>query len=525
MANMRKISSKNQRKKARSVGAGNVNGAGQRTPLRVIFASSEVQPLIKTGGLADVSGSLPVALRELGDDVRVLMPAYPSAVAGLDRLERVSELRVTGCAQPVGLLHGNLAHSDTPVYLMDAPWLFDRTGAPYTGPDGHDWHDNAERFAAFCRVIAAVAQNHAGLDWQPDVVHCNDWQTGLAPAFLTLHEHRPATVFTIHNLAYQGVFSRAVYQQLDLPPEWWSMHALEFYGNFSFIKGGLAFADWLTTVSPSYAREIRSSALGYGLQGLLQARSDHLLGILNGANYEEWDPAVDTFLETRYGPENLHGKALAKRNLQAELGLPERPDTPLLGYVGRMVEQKGIDLIVAMLPWLAERDVQVVALGSGEPHYESALKAAAQTHPDKVGVHIGFSEALAHGITAGADALMMPSRFEPCGLNQIYSLRYGTVPIVRRTGGLADTVVHAVPRTLDNGTATGFVFDEPTTESLIQAVRASLGCYRQMPDSWRKLMQSGMAQDFGWTYSAREYQSMYDRAAKVARAQSPTPTE
>jgi len=490
--------------------------------MKVIFASSEVQPLTKTGGLADVSGSLPVALRELGDDVRILMPAYPGAVDGLRDLERVSKLQVAGCAQPVGILRGSLTQSDTPVHLVDAPWLFARAGAPYTGPDGRDWPDNPERFATFCRVIAAAAQNHAGLGWQPDVVHCNDWQTGLTPALLTLHEQRPATVFTIHNLAYQGLFPRSVYQQLDLPPEWWSMHALEFYGNFSFMKGGLAFADWLTTVSPSYAREIRSPALGYGLEGLLQARSDRLLGILNGANYEEWDPAHDTFLQSRYGPDSLDkGKALAKKNLQAELGLPKRADTPLLGYVGRMVEQKGIDLIVAMLPWLAERDVQVVALGSGEPHYESALQAAAQTHPAQIGVHIGFSEALAHRITAGADALMMPSRFEPCGLNQIYSLHYGTVPIVRRTGGLADTVIHAVPRTLDNRSATGFVFDEPTTESLIQAVRSTLSCYRNTPDAWRELMHSGMRQDFGWTYSAREYHSLYVRAAKLARAQSP----
>ncbi|WJW74897.1 glycogen synthase GlgA [Thiohalobacter sp. IOR34] len=477
--------------------------------MKILFASPEAHPLIKTGGLADVAGALPRALKNLHHEVRLVLPAYRSL---LDTLEtppaEVARLQLHGDTAPVRILQTHLPGSALKVWLVDAPGCFDRPGNPYVGPDGHDWPDNAQRFARFARAVVELAQDRAGLGWRAELVHTNDWQCGLVPALLSLEAARPATLFTIHNLAYQGLFDAALLGELGLPPHWWSMEALEFHGRLSFIKGGLVFADRLTTVSPTYAREICTPQFGYGLEGLLRHRQDRLSGILNGADYQHWNPGKDPHLAANYNGRSLAGKAVDKAALQREFGLPERPQTPLLAHIGRLVEQKGVDLILGALPRLMEEDVQLVVLGSGEAQLEAALREAQAAHPQRIGVRIGYDEPLAHRIEAGADLFLMPSRFEPCGLNQIYSLRYGTVPVVRRTGGLADTVVDASEAALRKGTATGFQFDAPTTEALLQAIGRALGLYRQ-PPVWRRLIGAGMRQDFSWTRSARRYLEVY----------------
>ncbi|HEC16345.1 MAG TPA: glycogen synthase GlgA [Sedimenticola sp.] len=483
-----------------------------QTSLKILFAASEAQPLIKTGGLADVAGSLPPALRRLNHDVRLILPAYPEAVEKAIPLKTLATLHLPDHHEPVRLLSGTLS-GHLPLYLVDAPSLFERVGNPYTGPDGNDWPDNAQRFALFCRAIASVALNQAGLDWQPDLVHCNDWQTGLVPALIHSEGNRPATLFTIHNMAYQGIFDHAIFRKLQLPPELWSLDGLEFHGNFSFLKGGLAFADRLTTVSPTYAQEICTPEYGYGLEGLLLRRQDRLSGVLNGIDCQFWDPATDPYIPQHFDGDTFHLKRFNKLRLQRELGLPQDENAFLFGHIGRLVEQKGIDMILDILPALASiEDVQVVLLGSGAEHFEDALHDMGERHPEKIVVHLGYNEPLAHRIEAGADCFLMPSRFEPCGLNQLYSLRYGTVPIVRRTGGLADTVVDVNPHTLLDGSATGFVFDEPNTSALWNAVERAVKFRRRPPAWWQKLAMTGMRQDFCWESSARHYLDLYREA-------------
>ncbi|MDX5409519.1 MAG: glycogen synthase GlgA [Thauera sp.] len=476
--------------------------------MKILFASSEAHPLIKTGGLADVSGALPKALHDLKQDVRLILPAYQDLLPRAGALREVASLDLTGSSAPVRVLEGRLPDADIPVYLIDAPQCFDRPGNPYTGPDGRDWPDNAQRFARFARAIVEIAQDRAGLDWRPDVVHCNDWQTGLVPALLSLETPRPATIFTVHNLAYQGLFDWTTFQSLELPYAWWSLHALEFHDQLSFIKGGLVFADRLTTVSPTYAEEIRTPEYGCGLDGLLSQRAADLKGILNGADYALWDPATDALLEHHYSRRAIKGKAANKHDLQALFGLPPEPKLPLFAHVGRLVEQKGIDLVLEILPELLERPVQLVMLGSGDAKLEAALRQAQAAHPDRLGVRIGYDEPLAHRIEAGADVFLMPSRFEPCGLNQIYSLRYGTLPLVRRTGGLADTVVDVSYATLDSGSATGFVFNSPTPAALLATIDRALGLYAQRT-AWMRVVKTAMAQDFSWTRSAKRYLDLY----------------
>jgi starch synthase len=477
--------------------------------MNILFATSEAQPLIKTGGLADVCGSLPVALRRLRHDVRLILPAYPEAVARAGSLRLAGELDLPGAAYPVRLLEGTLPGSQVRLYLVDSPAHYYRNGGPYAGPDGEDWPDNAQRFALLARAAAAVATDRAGLDWRPEVVHCHDWQTGLVPALLSGEPQRPVSVFTIHNLSYQGLFSWEDFQALQLPAELWSMEAMEFHGRFSFIKGGLVFADWLTTVSPTYAREIRTPQHGCGLEGLLQHRAARLTGILNGVDYETWDPAHDPLITERYSAEEPAPKAQNKAALQREFALAEDPRIPLIGHVGRLVEQKGGDLLLATLPQLLEH-AQLIVLGNGQRDVEKALDAAAAKYPGRLAAHVGYSEELAHRIEAAADMFVMPSRFEPCGLNQIYSLRYGTVPIVHCTGGLADTVVDTRKETLADGTATGFVFEAPTAAALWEAIERALALYRR-PAEWQRLMHNGMRQDFSWGRSARQYLALYRR--------------
>ena len=479
--------------------------------LRILFAASEAAPLIKTGGLADVAGSLPTALRELGHDARLILPAYPQAVAASEPVQRVASLHLPGCSSPVHLLESKLA-SGVPVYLVDAPEYFDRRGNPYMAPEGGEWRDNAERFALFCRVVVEIAQNRAGLNWQSDLVHCNDWQTGLIAPLLSFENPRPATLFTIHNLAYQGLFPAATFDHLALPEELWTLHGLEFHDNLSFIKGGIVYSDRVNTVSPTYANEVRTAAFGYGLQGLLSHRTDHFSGIINGIDYQEWNPATDQHIPYNYDHNNFELKRLNKLALQREFGLPENDKVQLFGYIGRLVEQKGVDLILQVLPGILDRGGQVILLGTGERNLEQALAEAHQRHPDRTGVYVGYSEEKAHRVEAGCDVFLMPSRFEPCGLNQIYSLRYGTVPIVRRTGGLADTVVDVSPGSLTSGTATGFLFDEPTGAALWEAVERSMDFYQRTESDWQRLAITGMQQNLSWSTSARHYEALYQKA-------------
>jgi starch synthase len=480
---------------------------------KILFACSELHPLIKTGGLGDVAGYLPVALKELRQDICVVMPAYREALAHAGDLTIAAQLDVPGATGKISILEGRVPGEQVKLYLVDAPEYFDRPGGPYSSPDGHDWPDNAARYAVFARAVVSLALDHAGLDWRPDLVHCNDWQTGLIPALLAQGKNRPATLFTIHNLAYQGLFSHETFASLKLPPELWSPQAMEFHGQFSFIKGGLVYADWLNTVSPSYAQEIRTPQFGYGLEGLLNHRASHLTGILNGVDYSVWDPRHDTFIAKNYNPLTLQLKAHNKADLQRRFKLPEVKNLPLIGFVGRLVEQKGIDLLIEILPELMRYPLQIAIVGSGNRESEQALLQCALTYPGRMGVHIGYQEELAHCIEAGADIFPMPSRFEPCGLNQIYSLRYGTVPVVRRTGGLADTIVDTLPESVKSGTATGFVFDEPTSQALLTALLRAID-YFSNNTKWRKLAKQGMEQDYSWQKSARQYISLYQQVMK-----------
>ena len=491
-------------------------------PVKILFASSEAAPLIKTGGLADVSGSLPLALRAAGDDARLVLPAYPAVLQAVEQCTVLSELQIPGHEDKVRILAATDPRLDIPLYLVDAPALFGREGNPYVDSDGKDYPDNALRFAVFCRAVVALALGRAD-HWRPELVHCNDWQTGLVPALLSREWERPAMVFTVHNLAYQGRFDRATFDALELPPALWTMDGLEFHGDFSFIKGGISFADMVTTVSPTYAREICAPELGYGLDGLLRHRGQRLVGILNGIDTRAWDPAGDPLLPHHYDSNDLSGKAACKAELLASLGLPVRPDSLLFSHIGRLVSQKGADLIIAILPSLmAVPDTQLVILGSGDAHLEAFLRKAAERYPERVGVHIGYNERLSHLIEAGSDVFLMPSRFEPCGLNQLYSLRYGTVPVVHKTGGLADTVVDATSRALFDETATGFVFEHADADGLWWAVNRAIELHQRPAIWWEKLVRTCMAQDFDWRVSAEHYREIY-RFALDHPAATPIP--
>lgn len=479
---------------------------------KILFASSEVHPLMKTGGLADVSASLPIALREHGQDVRIIMPAYRKCLQQIEQLETVASLKLDGYHLPVDILQTTLPDSDVTLWLLHSPHHFDRDGGPYTAPDGHDWHDNAARFALLSRAAAAIAMDEAGLDWQPDILHCNDWQTGLAPALLASRKNRPDTVFTIHNLAYQGLFPRDVFDALDLPEALWQVEGVEFYGLMSFMKGGLIFADQITTVSPTYAKEICTYEFGYGLEGLLSYRDQQgrLSGILNGIDYHIWNPETDPFISKNYSVKLVRNKSLNKAALQKRFFLPENKDSMLIGLISRLVSQKGIDLAIEAMEQVLEagHDVQLVCLGSGEPGYEQDLRVLRARFPDRVAVTIGYDEALSHQIEAGVDVFLMPSRFEPCGLNQMYSLRYGTLPVVRNTGGLADTVVDASDENRKAGTANGFSFDTASAAALEQTLLRAVALFAR-PRIWRNMMLVAMQHDFSWENSANAYIELF----------------
>jgi starch synthase len=486
--------------------------------MKVLFATSEAYPLIKTGGLADVSGSLPAQIAQLGHKVKLVLPAYQAILDKVTKVSVVSQFEVgaAGRILKARLLKVKVPELGVGVLLVDIPELFNRPGNPYLAPEGHDWWDNGERFGTFAKAVVEIAMDRVGLKWKADVVHANDWQTGLVPALLTRETQRPRTLFTVHNMAYAGYFPKALFDALWLPWEWWSPEGVEFYGSLSMLKAGIAMADWVTTVSPSYAKEICQPALAYGFEGILRKRAEQgrLVGILNGIDEAHWSPQKDQYISHNYSVKS--GRVSAKkRNKEMLLTLlgdtdPQvRLNTPLIGFVGRLVEQKGMDWVLSIVPaLLAEQDVSFVFVGSGNGHYEQALLELAQRYPRRVFVHIGYSESLAHQVEAGADMFLMPSRFEPCGLNQMYSLAYGTPPIVHHTGGLIDTVVDTTDSTLADKTATGFVFYEPNAEALKSAIERAICVYKK-PRSWQQIQKTGMQQSFGWINSAKAYVKLY----------------
>lgn len=477
--------------------------------MRILFASSELYPLIKTGGLADVSYSLPKALHELGHDIRIVLPFYRAVKRNVNEAKCIFRGKVFGFDGELRIFEFVLKEgAPLKVWLVDAPGLFDRDGSPYADAYHQPWADSAYMFATFSRVVAMLALDQCGLSWQPDVLHGNDWQTGLAIPLVQREPNAPGTVFTIHNLAYQGNFTKAEFDALFLPKEWWSIDGIEFYGKCSFLKAGVLFADYVTTVSPHYAQEVVQPEFGEGFDGILRHRGERFVGILNGADYAQWNPVTDALIEANYSAADLAGKQRNKRALQQRFGLAAHADVPLFGMVCRMVWQKGADLVIDAIPDLARRKLQIVLLGNGEAGYEAALKALQATYPDTLVVQSGYDETLAHQIEAGADFFLMPSRYEPCGLNQIYSLKYGTLPIVRATGGLVDTVVDTHAATLSAGTATGFLFESATAPALIHAVERALDCYRH-PTRMHQLQQQAMAQNFGWDRSSRHYETLY----------------
>jgi len=489
--------------------------------LKVLFATSEAHPLIKTGGLADVSGALPTALRELDCDVRIILPAYPQVVETLAHRKIISQLEIPGIVGHIQLHEGQIPDSGISVLMVDYAAAFNRSGGPYVDSNGAPWRDNAERFSLFSKAVCKVALNQANYAWQPDIVHCNDWQTGLVPAILRISQ--PAqiegpyvpSIFTIHNLAYQGLFPHEIFVALGLPSELWSYSALEFHNQMSLIKGGLVFADRITTVSPQYAKEIQDEKFGYGLQGLLRHRQSQLTGILNGIDDTAWNPATDPLIEENYDINTLHNKVRNKQYLQNHYGL-KQSNNLLLGFIGRLVEQKGIDLIIKLIPKLQKLSAQLVILGSGESTFETPLKQLATRYPDVFGVKIGYNETLAHKIEAGIDAFLMPSKFEPCGLNQMYSLRYGSIPIVTNVGGLSDSVVGINKKTLAANTATGFVLAQPTAAELTKTLQNAIALYKQ-PAIWTSIVKTGMSQYFGWQTSARQYLKLYQSVLNMHR--------
>ncbi len=477
--------------------------------MKILFAASEVFPFAKTGGLADVAGSLPVVLHELGHDVRVVMPKY----RGVERAG--AALSDTGVRIPVrigdeiavgALFEGRLA-GRVPVYFVRYDPYFDRDG--FYGTAQGDYPDNASRYIFFSR---ALLDTMPSLDFWPDVLHLNDWQSALAALYLKSYTgvaryDRVASLLTIHNLGYQGLFWHYDMPLTGLGWEYFTPEGIEFYGKINFLKAGLIAADLLSTVSRKYAREIQTEPYGFGLDGVLRKRARDLFGILNGVDYAHWDPAADPLLPERYGPGDLTGKAACKRQLLKRFGLPVRMRRPLIGCVSRLTAQKGFDLVAAVAPELARMDVALVVLGDGEQTIRHELTDQAERHPGHIGIRIAYDNSLAHLIEAGADFFLMPSRYEPCGLNQMYSLKYGTIPIVRGTGGLDDTIVSFNGKT---GTGNGFKFFRYSPQRLLDAVRRALAVYDDRP-RFKRLIRNAMSCDFSWMRSAQEYEKLYDR--------------
>lgn len=473
--------------------------------MRVIYVSTEIYPALKTGGLADVNAALPKALQDLGVDIRLLLPAYPAILRAASGLQQVAQLRSAVGATEVSVLFGRL--EGIPVYLVEAGNLYRRPDNPYVDDAGRDWPDNHLQFALLGWMAARFADGLID-GWRPDIIHGHDWHAGLAPAYLAARGgERPGCVYTVHNLGFQGDFPASTFNELALPADFFSMQGLEFYGKVNFMKSGLHFADRITTVSPSYAREIQTPEFGFGMDGLLRARASALSGILNGVDGAVWNPRTDPAIVANYSVENAAGKAACKTALRAEMGLASGAG-PVFGVVSRLTAQKGLDLVLSVLPALLARGGQLALLGTGESGLEAGWRAAAAKFPGAVGVRLAYDEALAHRIIAGSDVILVPSRFEPCGLTQMYGLAYGTLPLVRRVGGLVDTVCDASPEHLAAGTATGFSFGAATAGELKKTLERAFKLWAK-PRQWARVRRAAMLQDFGWEPPARCYLDVY----------------
>ena len=473
--------------------------------MRVLFAASECYPLVKTGGLADVVGSLPPVLERSGCDVRILLPGYPDVMASVTGAVPVRAFKsfFGGSACILSAKTGALS-----LLILDAPHLYDRPGGPYVNEDKEDWPDNHRRFAALSRAAAAIGTEGIG-DWRPDIVHAHDWQTGLTPVYISrLGDARPKTVFTIHNIAFQGIQPPEIMTEIDLTESDFTPERFEYYGNLSLLKAGLVAADKITTVSPTYAREIRTPEFGFGMEGLLNYRADDLSGILNGIDETVWNPQTDPLLAENYGAAQLVRRADNRAALQKAFGIDPDPDAFLFGVVSRLAHQKGLDVLLETLPHITGRGGQFVLLGSGDSALEEGYLAEAKKHAGRVGVRIGYDEPLSHLIYGGADAVLVPSRFEPCGLTQLYALRYGAIPIVARTGGLIDTIIDANTAAMTARTATGLQFSPVTVEALGFAIERAFALFADK-SAWRMLQRRAMAQDVGWSPSAKRYVDLY----------------
>lgn len=486
--------------------------------MRVLFASSEIYPLAKTGGLADVSAALPKALAALDADIHLLLPGYPKALDVAEKKTTEIESADFMGAGPMRLISARTPDTGLPIWLVDCPSLFRRPGGPYQDQNGQDWPDNARRFALFNHVAAQLSRGQLLADWHADIVHVNDWPTGLLPVILADNPgQRPATIFTIHNLAYQGLFPADVYPQLGLAADAFNPDGMEFYGKISFLKAGIRYSDRLTTVSPTYAREILTADYGCGLEGLLQGRARDLVGILNGADYQIWDPGHDVHLPANFSLGNIAGKRACKVSLQQEFGFNTDPEVPLIVFVSRITDQKMADVVATALPAVAGEGAQCLLLGDGDRRLEEQFKEIARRNPGRIAFRQGYEEPLAHRFLAGGDILLHPARYEPCGLSQIYAMRYGTLPVVRSTGGLRDTVVDVTEESLNRGTGTGFVFQTANGDDMVRCVERALALYRQ-PLAWRKVVRQAMAQDFGWAKPAQCYLKLYQSLASRGTA-------
>jgi len=479
--------------------------------MNVLQVSAEIFPLLKTGGLADVAGALPQALNAAGCTVRVLLPGFAPILADLQD-DQVPTHLVAPWGESVVLRQGRLESLDLTAYVIDVPKLYCRDGTPYEDTQRQPFSDNDRRFALLGWVASRLA---AGLDaqWQPQVVHSHDWHAALAGAymaFLPPQRDRVASVYTVHNLAYQGLFAPRHFFELGLPAAAFSVDGLEFHGQLSFMKAGLYYADHITTVSPTYAREIQTPEQGCGLDGLLRTRRGDLTGILNGVDEAVWDPSHDAAIPARFDAGKQTGKAVCKATLQRSLGLAVQADAPLFGIVSRLTEQKGLHLVLGVLDELLQRGGQLVVLGSGDTALEAAFAQRARTHPAQVAVRIGYDEPYAHQIFAASDVTLVPSRFEPCGLTQMYGLKYGSLPLVHRVGGLADTVVDCALENLADGSANGFVFNRFDAQDLSRAVARAFALYADTLQ-WHKVSTRAMRQRLGWDRAAQDYLALYRR--------------
>jgi starch synthase len=479
--------------------------------VRVLFAASEVAPLSKTGGLADVAQALPKALRRLGHDLRIVTPAYRGMTEQFPARRGLGELTLRDFS--FTLWECATERDGPPLWLVDCAGLFRRDGSPYTDATGREYPDNATRFGLFSEVVARLASGKAGVDWRPDVVHLNDWHTGLAAAWIREAAPAPACVYTIHNLAYQGNYEPAQVAPLGLPTAWMTPAGLEFHGQASFMKAGLVYADALTTVSPTYASEILTPEFGVGMDGVLRGRAGALTGILNGIDEDIWNPQTDPWITCRYDLEDVDaGKRINRRALRRRLKLATDDGSLLAIYIGRLAHQKGVDYFLDPAAAIGRDGLQFALLGSGDRALEARFVEFAAARPARVAVTIAHDERLAHLMEAGADILLMPSRYEPCGLNQMYSQRYGTIPVVRRTGGLADTVNDASPTALDDGTATGICFEHADAGGIAHGIDRALALSRQ-PGIWAELRRNAMQRDFGWSRTAGRYAELYESLA------------